>query len=165
MIILLKGLCAIVCLQPQSTRLSDSGGAFQSFAAALLIERKAASSLVLHIYHTRPLEILQKFSVGAQGSWDMKPLSEFGACIYLSQFPIFFRKWRKNWDHKRLSCNIIFHKYTSFHLLDIVLLKHIQSDQQSSLQCSRKETKCQRSTLTRATLPTPNLEPGSKNTS
>lgn len=124
MIILLKGLCAIVCLQPQSTRLSDSGGAFQSFAAALLIERKAASSLVLHIYHTRPLEMLQKFSVGAQGSWDMKTLSEFGVNTCLSSLS-FFRSGEKNWDHKRLSCNIIFHKYTSFHLLDTVLLKHI----------------------------------------
>lgn len=140
MIILLKGLCAIVCLQPQSTRLSDSGGAFQSFAAALLIERKAASSLVLIIYHTHPLEILQKFSVGAQGSWDMKTLSEFLARIYLSQFPIFFQKWRKNWDHKRLTRNISFHKYTSFHLLDTVWSTELTAVQQKGDRMSEIQT-------------------------
>lgn len=68
--------------------------------------------------------------MGAQGSWDMKTLSKFLTLIYLSQFPGFFQ-W-KNWDHRRVRCNVIFHKYTSLHLLDIVLLKHMQSDQQSS---------------------------------
>lgn len=117
-----------------------------------------------HLSYTNPSEILQKVSVGAQGSRDTKALSPFLTHIYFSQFPIllfFFRSEENNWDHKRVRCYIIFHKYTSLHLLSIVLLKHMQS----SWQSSRQETKSQRSRPARATLTAPNLDPGSKNMS
>lgn len=89
MIILLKGLCTIVCLQPQSTGLSDSGGAFQSFAAVLLIERKAVGSLSSTFIIHKSLGDLTGF-LGAQGSWDTKIL--FGISNSYISVSRFFQK-------------------------------------------------------------------------